>query len=125
MKIIRKSEAVHRSKPDKTRVDYYLRKEYEVIFSEYDPGITSQWHRHDKISETIFIIKGEITAQWKEGDKVIEEIVQAGDFIEVGSNMHTLKNHTDKIVTTLTIKQVLSDKDNRGLFKQDKITDKA
>ena len=34
MKIIKKSDAIHVDKPEGTKVDYYLRNEYEVHYNE-------------------------------------------------------------------------------------------
>lgn len=98
MKIIRESDALHVDKPEGTKVDYYLRKEYEVHFNEQVLGSTQTWHHHEQILETLFIIKGELTAKWKENGKVMEEIVRAGDLIETENAPHTFINHTDETV---------------------------
>lgn len=69
MKIIRKQEATHVDKPEGTKVDYYLRPEYEIHMNEQVPGSTQTWHHHEHILETLFIIEGELTAKWKEENK--------------------------------------------------------
>lgn len=38
MKIIRKKEAIHVDKPEGVKVDYYLRKEYELHYNEQSPN---------------------------------------------------------------------------------------
>lgn len=125
MKIIHKNDALHVNKPEGARVDYYLRKEYEVHFNEQVPGSTQTWHHHEQILETLFIIKGELTAKWKEGDKIIEEIVRAGDLMETENAPHTFINHTDDVVTFLVIKQVLSGEDKTELLKTDKVVNES
>jgi len=123
MKIIHKQDAIHVDKPEGTKVDYYLRKEYEVHFNEQVPRSTQTWHHHEQILETLFIIEGELTAKWKEGGKVIEEVVRAGDLIETEDTPHTFTNHTDQMVKFLVIKQVPSGEDKKELLKTDKVVD--
>ena len=123
MKIIHKNDALHVNKPEGTKVDYYLREEYEVHYNEQVPKSTQTWHHHEQILETLFVIEGELTAKWKENGKVVEEIVRAGDLIETEDTPHTFTNHTNKTVKFLVIKQVPSGKNKRELLKTDKIVD--
>lgn len=123
MKIIHKEDTLHVDKLEGTKVDYYLRKEYEVHFNEQVPGSTQTWHHHEQILETLFIIEGELTVRWKENDKTVEKIVHAGDLIETEDTSHTFINHTDKMVKFLVIKQVPSDEDKKELLKTDKVVD--
>ena len=123
MKIIRKKDVLSVNKPEGTKVDYYLRDEYEVHYNEQISGSTQTWHHHEHILETLFIIEGELTAKWKEGEETVEEIIQAGDLIETENTSHTFTNHTDQIVKFLVIKQILSGKNKKELLKTDKIID--
>ena len=123
MNIIHKNDASHIDKPEGTKVDYYLRDEYEVHYNEQVPGSTQTWHHHEQILETLFIIEGELTAKWKEGGKIVEGIVCAGDLVETEDTPHTFTNHTDKMVKFLVIKQILSGENKKGLLKTDKIID--
>ena len=123
MKIIHKNEAIHVDKPEWAKVDYYLRKEYEVHYNEQVPKSTQKWHHHEQILETLFIIDGELTLKWKENNKVVEEIVRAGDLIETQDTPHTFTNYTDNRVKFLVIKQVLSAEDKKELLKIDKVVD--
>lgn len=123
MKIIHKSDAIHADKPEGTKVDYYLRPEYEVHYNEQVPQSTQTWHHHDYILETLFIIEGELTAKWRENGKEVEEIVRTGDLIETENTPHTFINHTDKIIKFLVIKQVLSGENKAKLLKTDKVID--
>ena len=123
MKIIHKKNALHIDKPEGTKVDYYLRDEYEVHYNEQIPKSTQTWHHHEQILETLYIIDGELTAKWKENGEVVEEIVRAGDLIETEDTPHTFINHTDRVARFLVIKQVLSGEDKRELLKTDKVVD--
>ncbi len=123
MKIIKKTEAIHVDKPEGTKVDYYLRDEYEVHYNEQFAGSTQTWHHHEKISETLFIIEGELTAKWKENDVEKTQIVSTGDLIESENTSHTFVNHTDKIVKFIVIKQVLTGENKVDLLKNDKVID--
>lgn len=123
MKIIHKTDALHVDKPEGTKVDYYLRSEYEVHYNEQVPQSTQTWHHHDLILETLFIIEGELTAKWREEDKEVVEIVSAGDLIETERTPHTFTNHTDQVVKFLVIKQVPSGQNKVEILKTDKVLD--
>ena len=123
MKIIHKSDALHVDKPEGIKVDYYIRKGYEIHYNEQVPKSTQIWHHHEQILERLFIIEGELTAKWNENGKVIEEIVRTGDLIETQNTPHSFTNHTDKIVKFLIIKQVPYGDDKKELLKTDKIID--
>lgn len=123
MKIITPSEAIQVSKPEGTKVWYYLRDEYELHYNEQIPGSTQTWHHHQKISETLYIIEGELTAEWKENEEIKSQIVKAGDFIETENTPHTFRNHTDKIAKFIVIKQILSGQNKRKILKSDKVID--
>ncbi|KKP48376.1 MAG: Cupin domain protein [Candidatus Woesebacteria bacterium GW2011_GWA1_33_30] len=123
MKIIKKSDAIHVDKPEGTKVDYYLRNEYEVHYNEQVAGSTQTWHHHEKISETLFIIEGKLTAKWRENNEEKTQIVSAGDLIETENTSHTFINHTDKVVKFLVFKQVLSGQNKIELLKTDKVVD--
>ena len=123
MKIIKKTDALHVDKSEGTKVDYYLRNEYEVHYNEQLAGSTQTWHHHEKISETLFIIDGQLTAKWKENNKEETQMVSVGDLIETENTPHTFTNHTDKIVKFLVIKQVFSGESKVDLLKNDKVLD--
>ena len=123
MKIVQKSEAIHIDKPEGTKIDYYLRDEYEIHYNEQVPNSTQTWHHHEHILETIFIIKGNLLAKWKENDAVNEKMLSTGDLIETENTTHTFTNNSDKVVKFIVIKQVLSGVDKKELFKTDKVLD--
>lgn len=123
MKIIKKSEAIHVDKSEGTKVDYYLRNEYEIHYNEQMPESTQTWHHHEKISETLFIIDGELTVKWKENNIDKTQIISTGDLIETETTPHTFMNHTSKIIKFLVIKQIFSGENKTELLKTDKVVD--
>lgn len=123
MKIYTKGDSVYVEKPEGTNVNYYLFNEYEFIYNEQAPQTTQQWHHHEHISEVIYIIDGELTVKWREDDLEDEQVLRSGDLVEVEDTPHTFFNHTDKYTRFIALKQVLSGKDQRELFKSDKVLD--
>lgn len=123
MIITTKQQASHVEKPEGTKVDYYLFDEYEVHNNKQAPHTTQTWHHHEILWESLLVIEGELTAQWREGDTDKSQIVRAGDFIESEDTPHTFTNHTDKVTKFIVIKQVLSGKKHRDIFKTDKVLD--
>lgn len=123
MKIIKKVDAIHVDKPEGTKVDYYLRDEYEIHYNEQIAGSTQTWHHHEKISESLFVIEGELTAKWKENNEEKTQIVSVGDLIETENTSHTFTNHTDAIVKFLVLKQILLGENKAEVLKRDKIID--
>ncbi|MDP3988028.1 MAG: cupin domain-containing protein [Candidatus Levybacteria bacterium] len=123
MRIIKKEDALSVSKPEVTNVAYYLFDEYELHYNEQLPNSSQVWHHHEKIWETLFIIEGELTAKWRENGQEKEQIVKAGDVIEVEHFPHTFVNHTNRYVKFLVVKQIISGENKREVFKNDKILD--
>lgn len=121
MKIITSEQTKNVKKPEGTDTTYYLRDEYEIHYNKQAPKTTQTWHRHKKILETVFIIQGEMTAEWKEGKKVKKQIVCEGDLIETEKSFHTFINNTKNPVKYMVFKQILSGKNKRDIFKNDKI----
>ena len=60
MKLIRKDQAIHVDKTNGTEVDYYLLNDAEIHYNKINPRTLQEWHRHHRISENIFILKGEL-----------------------------------------------------------------
>lgn len=124
MKIIHKKDILHVDKPEGTKVDYYLRPEYELHYNEQVPKSIQTWHHHEHILESIFIIEGELTAEWKENGQMFKEILKVGDLIETEDTPHTFINYTDKITKFIVVKQVLSGQDKSEILKTDKVIEK-
>lgn len=122
MKITSKQNALHAIKPG-INVDYYLFDEYEVHHNEQAPHSTQVWHHHEKIWETLFIIKGELIAKWRVDGIEKEQVVKQGDLVETEHTPHIFVNSTNQTVKFLVIKQVLTGQNKAELFKTDKILD--
>jgi mannose-6-phosphate isomerase-like protein (cupin superfamily) len=123
MKIISKNQAIHVDKPEGSSVDYYIFPEYEIHYNEIKPGTVQQWHHHTQISETLFLIEGEIEAHWQneDGEKHMQ-ICKSNDVIEVENTPHTFINSSSSIVKFIVFRFVPDGKDKRELIKNDKVT---
>ena len=123
MKIIYKSQALHVDKPEGSAVDYYLFPEYEVHYNEVKPGTIQLWHHHQQISESLFIIEGELEVWWLENKTKVKKIVTAGDLVQVENTSHTFINSTDKIVKMIAFRFVPDGIDKSKIIKNDKVLD--
>ena len=65
MKIISKNDALHIQKDGGPEVWYYLSPEYEIHYNEQPPHSGQVWHKHEKISETVYMIDGRMVALWR------------------------------------------------------------
>lgn len=122
MKILTRHQA-KRVKKSRGHNWYYLRDEYEVQYIEKFVKNTQTWHHHEKVAETIFILEGALQLLWKEKGKLHKKIVRAGDMIESGHESHTFVNPTGKPAKLVVIKQVLTGRNKRRIFKADKFAD--
>jgi len=121
MKIIRKNDSKFVKKPSGTEINYYLFPEYEINYNEIPPNSEQEWHRHEKVSETIFIIEGELIILWTENGEEKSEKIRTGDLVESEKSSHTIKNDSKQIAKSIVIKQILKGEDNSKIFKNDKI----
>lgn len=123
MKIIKSIDAIYLEKPEGTDVLYYLFSDYELHYNEQAPHTTQVWHHHDYISESLYMIDGELVAKWHENGRNFDQIVKNGDLIETEDTPHTFVNESDQIVKFIVIKQISSGKDCREILKNDKVID--
>ncbi len=123
MKIIPRSGAIHVDKEEGSSVDYYLFPEYEVHYNEIAPGTIQQWHHHRQISETLFVMEGEIEAHWLENGEKKMQVAVAGDVIEVEDTPHTFINSSDGVVKFVVFRFVPEGVDKREVIKGDKVID--
>src|SRR5258708_29484565 len=99
MKIVNQSQAVHVDKEEGTSVDYYMFPEYEIHYNEVKPGVTQLWHHHPTISESLFIIEGELEAHWEDQNHIKQAtVVKRGDVIGVENTPHTFINSSKNTV---------------------------
>lgn len=120
MEIIRKSGAIHKGKPDGTKVDYYLQHEYEIHYNTIPPNTIQDWHSHNIIEEVIFILDGQLEVMWLNKKDKKKETVHTGDMIRVENSVHTFENNSDNMVTFIVFKLLLNNKDNSMIFREDK-----
>lgn len=45
-------------------MDYYLLNDAEIHYNKINPRTLQEWHRHHRISENIFILKGELVYRY-------------------------------------------------------------
>src|SRR5258708_3275167 len=120
MKITKKESAAHRDKLEGSSVDYYIFPEYEIHYNEIKPGTVQQWYHHNQISETVFVVEGEIEAHWQSDDgEKHTQVVEPGDVIEVENTPHTFVNSGSKLVKFVVFRFVPSGKDQREGIKND------
>lgn len=124
MEIVRREEAISHQKPEGTNIIYYIFPEYEIHYNEILGYSVQQWHHHNIIEETIYIISGEIEFHWIENGEKKVQTLYAGDIVRVEKESHTLKNSTNLPATFMTVRLVLIGKNNRTLFIGDKVLDK-
>jgi uncharacterized cupin superfamily protein len=125
MEIIKQDQAISVRKPEGTSVVYYIFPEYELHYNEVEPGTVQQWHHHNVIEETIYIISGEIEAHWLEGGNKVVRLLNPGDVVRVENTPHTLINSSKSMVTFLVVRLILEGKDKREIIKSDKYLDQV
>lgn len=123
MKITQSTDVPNVSKPEGTKVQYYLFNDYEVHYNEQAAHTTQTWHHHEKIWETLYIIDGELMAHWREGGDEVSQLVKHGDLIETERTPHTFSNDSDEIARFLVIKRIPTYEDLTETLKNDKVLD--
>ncbi len=122
MKIIPRTKARSEQRRSGNRL-YYDFPEYSLHLNEVLPGQATDWHHHEKIWETVYVIKGQLTVQWKENGKIKSQLLSEGDVVEVEDTPQSFLNHTSNLAIFLDIKQVLSGEDKQNLLRVDKVSD--
>lgn len=124
MKLTRVTDALHVDKKEGSSVDYFLFPEYEVHYNEIKPGTIQQWHHHNKITESIFVVDGEIEVHWVDmsGKKQVESVPK-GTVIDVENTPHTFINNSDELVKFVVFRFVPDGVDKSEIIKNDKILD--
>ena len=104
MKIIRQKEA----KPDKNFKtpeprEYYRHNDFEFIITYLPPSFTQEWHTHQKITEAIYVISGEIVVKT---EKENTETLSEGDLVIFEpKETHTICNNSLNEAKILTLKK--------------------
>lgn len=124
MKITRREDAIAVDKGNGTSVRYYIYPEYEIHYNEILAGTFQQWHHHEVIEETLYIITGALEAHWRdaEGNSQFDKL-GPGDVIRVGSLPHTFANTSESTATFMVVRTVPDGRDKREIIKNDKVLD--
>jgi quercetin dioxygenase-like cupin family protein len=123
MKVIKNSEAIHTVKPEGDIMTYFLFDEYEVIQVDQPPHTVQVKHHHEKAIETVYVIEGELVAKWEENGEDRSQKIKAGDLTEAGPQPHYYANESDKMARIMCFKRIPTGKNNREIFKNDKVVD--
>jgi len=121
MKITKKSDAINLEREDKTKISYYIFKEYEVHYGEISPGVIQPWHHHQKINETLFIVEGKVKLHFLEGNNKKEKVIIVGDVVQVEDTPHTFSNPYNEVCKMVAFRFVPHGIDQHQLIKTDKV----
>lgn len=117
------ADAIYADKGNGTRVSYYLFDEYEIHANTIAPGTVQDWHHHDRIIETLYIVSGSIEACWLDNGQITTRRLDRGDVITVGSTVHTFANPYDQPAEFLVFRLVPDGTDKRDVIKNDRHAD--
>lgn len=114
-------DAISTVKDNGTIVDYYLFNEYEIHLNKIPPHSIQQWHYHQQIEEVILVTKGKLKCLYIENQKIQTKIVHEKELIKVKKSIHTLYNVFDQECEFIVFRLILTEKDKRKIFINDKI----
>jgi uncharacterized RmlC-like cupin family protein len=123
MQITRQAEAIFRDKGNGTSVRYYIYPEYEVHYNDILAHTVQQWHHHEVIEETLYIVAGQLMAYWAEDDSVYSEKLNQGDIIRVGKIPHTFANLSGDTFQFLVFRMIPDGIDKHETIKADRVVD--
>lgn len=120
LEIIKKENAISVIRKDKTIVDYFIFDEEEIHVNILPPNTVQDWHRHQKIEEIIYVIKGRITVEWFENDDVKSADLVEDQMVRVNQSIHRILNNTKKAAKLIVFRLVLTGENLREIIKNDK-----
>lgn len=123
MKITKKNQAINRVREDGSDITYYIFDQYEIHYGIIAPGVTQPWHHHQKISESLFIISGQVVLHYFDGKEKKEKIVSPGDVIEVENTPHTFSNPFDHPCIMIAFRFLPGNEKTQHIIKEDKVLD--
>jgi uncharacterized RmlC-like cupin family protein len=121
LEILTVDDAVTITKDNQTTVSYYIFKEYEIHLNTLPINSIQEWHYHRDIEEVIVVTNGVLTCWWKKDGQIYAQDVKKGQVIRVANSIHTLENRSDKDVSFIVFRLVLTDEDKREIIKHDKV----
>lgn len=119
--IVYKEKALHIKKDNQTEVDYYLFSEYEIHYNKIPPHSKQEWHYHQKIEETILVVKGQMKCLWYEDQQVHTVTLNEKDLIQVKNSIHTFSNNSDDNCEFVVFRFVPDGIDKSEIIKNDKV----
>lgn len=119
--IVYKEKALHIKKDNQTEVDYYLFSEYEIHYNKIPPHSKQEWHYHQKIEETILVVKGQMKCSWYEDQQVHTVTLNEKDLIQVKNSIHTFSNNSDDDCEFVVFRFVPDGIDKSEIIKNDKV----
>ena len=123
-RVMAPDDAIYVDKGNGTRVHYYLFPEYEIHANVIQAGTVQGWHHHLRITETLFIVRGELEARWIDADGARRaRILSQGALFDVGASVHTFANVSNCDTEFLVFRFVPDGVDKRDLIKTDRYAD--
>ena len=107
-------------KSNGTEVSYFIFNEYEIHLNRILPKTIQEWHKHNKIEETIVVTEGEICIKWLEEQEECSKVVKKDTIIRVNKTIHTIANLTNYPATFIVYRMVPSGDDKKEIIKNDK-----
>ena len=93
----------------------------EIHYNKINPRTLQEWHRHHRISENIFILKGELVYRYlDETNKEQSLKLKQGDLLSIDKDIHTFENQTDEVVEFIVFRYLPSYKNQSEMIKNDK-----
>lgn len=121
--ITTKADSIFKDKGDGTLVNYYQFDEFEIHSNVVAAGTVQEWHHHERISETIYVVSGTIEVRWIEDSSIVRRThLDSGCVVNVGSSVHTIANPGHSGAKFIVFRFVPDGDDKRDLIKNDRQT---
>jgi quercetin dioxygenase-like cupin family protein len=120
-----KEENIIRREFEKEKRSYYLpeKRNFEVIVTEMKPGDVQEHHYHKKVSETYYVLSGQVVfnvQNIKNGEEAKKIFANKGDVIQIYPfEMHNVENLSKKKAEILTLKFVKTPKSSEKHFSDE------
>lgn len=121
IEILSKKDAISVVKGNRTSVDYYIFKEFEVHQCKIPSHSIQEWHRHKTIEEVIVVTQGNICVKWKENGIIKTATLSKGFVLRVKHSIHTIENNSDSDAEFNVFRMVPTGEDKREIIKNDKV----
>ena len=123
MQTSKSANVLSTTKPDGTRVQYHLFREFEIHYNQMPPGVIQPWHHHVRVEESIYLLEGELWFHWLSPAGRQSTLLQSGDVVAVEKDTHTLETPEHAGAVFIVLRIVPTGVDHRELFRTDKVLD--